>query len=132
MVPLFIVILRVVKYPDGHRMEAEDAATYILSQMMNPTIFLLIGGFTIAAALSKHGIDRVLAIRVLSLAGTNPKLVLLAQMGVACFSSMWISNVAAPVLCYSLAQPVLRKLPPKSPYAKSMIVSKQYYKEPTL
>ncbi|TIC45569.1 SPX-domain-containing protein [Wallemia mellicola] len=121
-VPLFIVILRVVKYPDGHRMAAEDAAKYILSQMMNPTIFLLIGGFTIAAALSKHGIDRVLAIRILNLAGTNPKLVLLAQMGVACFSAMWISNVAAPVLCYSLSKPLLRKLPPKSPYAKSMII----------
>ncbi|TIB30533.1 hypothetical protein E3P86_03486 [Wallemia ichthyophaga] len=121
-VPLFIVLLRVVKYPDGHRMEAEDAAKYILSQMMNPTIFLLIGGFTIAAALSKHGIDRVLALRILNLAGTDPKLVLLAQMGVACFSAMWISNVAAPVLCYSLAQPLLRKLPPKSPYARSMIL----------
>jgi di/tricarboxylate transporter len=51
---------------------------------------LLIGGFTIAAALSKTNIDRVLVTRVLSLAGTRPSVVLLAVMGVACFASMWI------------------------------------------
>ena len=34
-------------------------------------------------------------------------------MGVAAFLSMWISNVAAPVLVYSLLAPVLRTLPPR-------------------
>lgn len=87
---------------------------------------LLIGGFTIAAALSKTNIDRVLITRVLSLAGTRPSVVLLAVMGVACFASMWIrcadiraltipvtlcfnlilppSNVAAPTLCFTLVR----------------------------
>lgn len=72
--------------------------------MFSPTIMLLLGGFTLAAALSKQNIDKVLATKVLSLAGTRPKFVLLAYMCVACFASMWISNVAAPVLCYSLIQ----------------------------
>lgn len=65
---------------------------------------LLLGGFTLAAALSKQNIDKVLATKVLSFAGTKPRSVLLAYMCVACFASMWISNVAAPVLCYSLIQ----------------------------
>jgi di/tricarboxylate transporter len=94
--------------------------------MFSPTIMLLIGGFTIAAALSKTNIDRVLITRVLSLAGTRPSVVLLAVMGVACFASMWIrcgdsqaptvsvprvvtlffpfSNVAAPTLCFTLVR----------------------------
>ena len=72
--------------------------------MFSPTIMLLIGGFTIASALSKTAIDRVLITRVLSLAGERPSTVLLAFMGVACFASMWISNVAAPVLCFSIIQ----------------------------
>jgi phosphate transporter len=29
---------------------------------------------------------------------------LLTSMGVAMFASMWISNVAAPVLCFSIIQ----------------------------
>ncbi len=65
---------------------------------------LLIGGFTIASALSKTAIDRVLITRILSLAGERPSTVLLAFMGVACFASMWISNVAAPTLCFTLIQ----------------------------
>ena len=77
---------------------------YIFSVMFSPTIMLLIGGFTIASALSKTAIDRVLITKVLSLAGTRPSVVLLAFMGVACFASMWISNVAAPTLCFSLIQ----------------------------
>lgn len=83
---------------------------------------LLIGGFTLAAALSKHNIDKMLATRVLSFAGTKPRSVLLAYMGVACFASMWISNVAAPVLCYSLIQPILRTLPSKSHFSRALIL----------
>lgn len=64
--------------------------SFVFSQMFSPTIMLLIGGFTIASALSKTNIDRVLITRVLSLAGTRPSTVLLAFMGVSCFASMWI------------------------------------------
>lgn len=55
---------------------------------------LLIGGFTIASALSKTAIDRVLITKVLSFAGTRPRTVLLAFMGVACFASMWIRYIS--------------------------------------
>ena len=73
--------------------------------MFSPTIMLLIGGFTIAAALSKTNIDRVLITRVLSLAGTRPSVVLLAVMGVACFASMWIrcADSRAPSFHYSVS-----------------------------
>jgi di/tricarboxylate transporter len=66
---------------------------FIFSVMFSPTIMLLIGGFTIASALSKTAIDRILITKVLSLAGTRPSTVLLAFMGVACFASMWIRFV---------------------------------------
>lgn len=65
---------------------------------------LLLGGFTIAAALSKYNIAKRMATFVLSKAGTRPRTVLLTVMFVAMFASMWISNVAAPVLCYSIIQ----------------------------
>lgn len=65
---------------------------------------LLLGGFTIAAALSKYNIAKMMATFVLSKAGTKPRNVLITNMFVAMFASMWISNVAAPVLCYSIIQ----------------------------
>lgn len=90
--------------------------------MFNSTIMLLLGGFTLAAGLSKHGIDKLLATRVLALAGTRPSTFLLTQMLVACFASMWISNVAAPILCFGLVKPILRTLPTQSPYGKALVL----------
>lgn len=72
--------------------------------MWTPVIMLLLGGFTIAAALSKYNIAKMMATFTLSKAGTKPRTVLLTCMGVAMFASMWISNVAAPVLCFSIIQ----------------------------
>ncbi|KAF9522838.1 SPX domain-containing protein [Crepidotus variabilis] len=110
---------------DGGRkvtLSPADATKYIFSIMFSPTIMLLIGGFTISSALSKTNIDRVVVTRVLSLAGTKPSRVLLAFMGVSCFASMWISNVAAPTLCFSLIRPILRTLPPRSSFAPCLIL----------
>jgi len=83
---------------------------------------LLLGGFTIAAALSKYGIAKSMATYILSKAGSKPRNVLLMNMFVAMIASMWISNVAAPVLCFSIIHPVLRTLPADSPFAKSLII----------
>ncbi|GAA6054153.1 hypothetical protein NBRC10513_006151 [Rhodotorula toruloides] len=124
MVPFLVVVLRVLRSTDGldRRLTSVEATKYIFSQMFSPTLMLLLGGFTLAAALSKQNIDKVLATKVLSFAGTKPRSVLFAYMLVACFASMWISNVAAPVLCYSLIQPILRTLPSKSPFSKALIL----------
>jgi phosphate transporter len=83
---------------------------------------LLIGGLTISAALSKTNIDRMLITRLLSMAGSKPRTVLLAFMAVSCFASMWISNVAAPALCFTLIRPILRTLPAKTSFAPCLIL----------
>ena len=63
---------------------------------------LLLGGFSLAAALSKHHIAKGVASIVLGTAGSQPRYILLANIFLSTFLSMWISNVAAPVLCFSL------------------------------
>jgi di/tricarboxylate transporter len=70
---------------------------------------LLIGGFTIAAVLSKTRLDVMTASRILNAAGSKPSVVLLVLMCVATFASMWISNVAAPTLCYALIKVSCRR-----------------------
>ena len=45
---------------------------------------------------------------------------------VATFASMWITNVAAPVLCYSLLQPVLRTLPSGHSLGKALVLGKGF------
>ncbi|CAI5061991.1 AVN_HP_G0084020.mRNA.1.CDS.1 [Saccharomyces cerevisiae] len=123
MIPLLIVVFPVIKDPiTSQPMSPRDSSQFILSTMWSSVIMLLLGGFTLAAALSKYNIAKVLSTHILASAGTNPHFILLTNMFVALFVSMWVSNVAAPVLCYSIVQPLLRTLPRNCSYAKALIL----------
>ncbi|KAI9832476.1 MAG: low-affinity phosphate transporter [Phylliscum demangeonii] len=114
--------LAMLVLPPYDRLGTKAAAGYIFSAMWTPVIMLLLGGFSIAAALSKYQIAKKLATFILSKAGTRPSTVLLTNMLVVMIASMWVSNVAAPVLSYSIIQPILRNLPQDSPLSKSLIL----------
>ncbi|KAJ1749981.1 low-affinity phosphate transporter [Coemansia sp. RSA 1821] len=124
LVPLLTVMLGVMRSPTKthSHLGAGDASKAVFSAMFSSVIMLLLGGFALAAALSKHDIARMIASWVLTKAGSNPRTVLLANMLVATFASMWISNVAAPVLCFSLIRPILRTLPANSTFAPCLII----------
>ncbi|KIL65820.1 hypothetical protein M378DRAFT_197907 [Amanita muscaria Koide BX008] len=122
-VPFLLVVLRAIRDDEGKRLSAGDATKFIFAVIFSPTIMLLIGGFTISSALSKTNIDKLIITRVLHMAGTKPTRVILAFMGVSCFASMWISNVAAPTLCFTLIRPILRTLPRNSSFAPCLILA---------
>lgn len=122
LVPLLVVTCKVLKDDDGNAMDAADASKKILAAMWSSTLMILLGGFTLAAALSKYNIAKIVSSYMLALAGTKPRNILLAIMSVSLFLSMWISNVAAPVLAYSLIQPVLRTLPTTSPLSQALVL----------
>jgi phosphate transporter len=124
IIPFLCVVLRVFRDKDTPyaRLDSKDATAVVFSAMWTPVIMLLLGGFTLAAALSKCSIDKRIATFVLSKAGTRPKTVLLANMGVAAVASMLISNVAAPVLCFGIIEPMLRNLPAGSNMSKAVII----------
>ncbi|KAI0099125.1 SPX domain-containing protein [Nemania sp. FL0031] len=122
LIPFLCVVLKVVRSEDHERLDSKQATTYIFSAMWTPVIMLLLGGFTVAAALSKCKIDKRIATFILSKAGTRPRTVLIANMFVAAFASMLVSNVAAPVLCFSIIEPMLRNLPYDSNMSKAVIM----------
>ncbi|KAI1453164.1 SPX-domain-containing protein [Annulohypoxylon moriforme] len=124
LIPFLCVVLQVVREDDVpyKRLDSKDATPYVFAAMWTPVIMLLLGGFTVAAALSKCKIDKRIATFVLSKAGTQPRTVLIATMFVAAFASMLVSNVAAPVLCFSIVEPMLRNLPSGSSMSKAVIM----------
>lgn len=123
-IPFLCVVLQVFRDKDmpHERLGSKDATAVVFSAMWTPVIMLLLGGFTLAAALSKCNIDKRIATFVLSKAGTRPKTVLIANMAVAAVASMLISNVAAPVLCFGIIEPMLRNLPAGSDMSKAVII----------
>ncbi|KAG2225641.1 hypothetical protein INT45_012113 [Circinella minor] len=122
LIPFLAVPLKIIRNDDGTTMAAKDAASKVFASMFSGTIMMLLGGFALAAALSKYGIAKAFASHVLSRAGTRPRWVLLANMLVAGFLSMWISNVATPVLCFSLIDPILRTLADNSRVAPCLLL----------
>ncbi|KAH8899486.1 SPX domain-containing protein [Thozetella sp. PMI_491] len=121
-IPFLCVLLNVIRAEDGTRLTSDKAVGFVFSSMWSSVIMLLLGGFTLAAALSKCMIDKRIATFVLSKAGTQPRTVLVANMFVAAFASMLISNVAAPVLCFGIIEPMLRNLPSGSNMSKAVII----------
>ncbi|KAG1468611.1 hypothetical protein G6F56_003734 [Rhizopus delemar] len=122
LIPFLIVLLGIMRNSDGTPMTAKAASKSVFASMFSGTIMMLLGGFSLAAALSKYGIAKAFASHVLSRAGTRPRWVLLAIMCVSLFLCMWISNVATPVLCFSLIDPILRTLPDGSTVAQCLLL----------
>eukprot|EP01116_Phalansterium_solitarium_P005291 TRINITY_DN1680_c0_g1_i4.p1 TRINITY_DN1680_c0_g1~~TRINITY_DN1680_c0_g1_i4.p1 ORF type:complete len:720 (-),score=201.48 TRINITY_DN1680_c0_g1_i4:270-2429(-) len=124
-IPFLVVVMRVLVYaePGGGVMSADDAKTLILSKMFDHTVALIIGGFSISAAFSKHHYELQIASIIQQRCGHRPWLFLLLIMLLAWFLSMWISNVAAPVLVTAVLQPIMHDLPANGPYVKALVLA---------
>lgn len=79
-----------------------------LAPFANPIIFLFLGGFALAAALQRHGLDRALASGVMRLAGGRRLGAVLLLAAMAALLSMWISNTATAAMMLPLALGLLR------------------------
>jgi len=79
-----------------------------LAAFAHPIIFLFLGGFALAAALTRHGLDRLLAAAMLRLAGGAMSRATLMLFGLVALLSMWISNTAATAMMLPLALGLLR------------------------
>eukprot|EP00184_Porphyridium_aerugineum_P008775 CAMPEP_0184692662 /NCGR_PEP_ID=MMETSP0313-20130426/1045_1 /TAXON_ID=2792 /ORGANISM="Porphyridium aerugineum, Strain SAG 1380-2" /LENGTH=946 /DNA_ID=CAMNT_0027150505 /DNA_START=206 /DNA_END=3046 /DNA_ORIENTATION=- len=111
MVPPLTVMLRVfLEDETGLPLVASAASSKALSSMSSSVVLLIIGGYTISAALSKYALDRMFSSFVLSWV-RDPSQMLLAIMLLAVFLAMWVSNVATPVLLNSIVLTILRGMP---------------------
>ena len=83
----------------------------LLACFADPIIMLFIGGFILAIAASKTGLDLYLARVMLKPFGKNPKFVLLGFLLVTGVFSMFLSNTATAAMMLTFLGPVLKALP---------------------
>lgn len=85
----------------------------IMASFADPVIMLFIGGFVLAIAASKTGIDAQLAKVLLKLFGTNSYNVLLGFILITGVFSMFVSNTATAAMMLTFMTPVFKQLPPE-------------------
>ncbi|MDE5761537.1 MAG: anion permease, partial [Bacteroides sp.] len=83
----------------------------IMHCFADPIIMLFIGGFILAIAATKSGLDLVLARVMLKPFGTQSRFVLLGFILVTAVFSMFLSNTATAAMMLTFLTPVLKALP---------------------
>ena len=83
----------------------------VMAAFADPVIMLFLGGFVLAFAATKVGLDVQLAKVMLKPFGKNPKFVLLGVLLVIGIFSMFMSNTATAAMMLTFLTPVLATLP---------------------
>jgi sodium-dependent dicarboxylate transporter 2/3/5 len=73
----------------------------------DPLIFLFLGGFLLALAIQRWGLDRRIALVALGIAGDHPRMVIASVMLATAFLSLWISNTATAMTMLPIGQSIL-------------------------
>ena len=85
----------------------------VMGCFADPVIMLFIGGFILAIAATKTGLDTQLAKVLLKPFGTRSENVLLGFLLITGLFSMFISNTATAAMMLTFLTPVFRQLPPE-------------------
>jgi sodium-dependent dicarboxylate transporter 2/3/5 len=116
MIPVLAVLLKL-----GHPKEA-------FSQFGHPVIFLFLGGFVLAGALTTHAVDKLLAGKLIKLAKGNFYRSSILMMLSTSLLAFWISNTSSTVMMLPLALGMLAlvKKDAVTPEAKFLMLGIAY------
>ncbi len=93
--------------PEGVALGERIAYEEIMAVFGSPIIMLFLGGFFLARAVSKVGLDVNLANYLLRPFGTEPKFVMLGIMIITAVFSMFMSNTATAAMMITILIPVV-------------------------
>jgi len=95
----------------------------IMATFADPVIMLFIGGFILAIAATKTGLDAQLAKVLLKPFGKRSEMVLLGFLLITGLFSMFVSNTATAAMMLTFLTPVFKQLPPEGKGRIAMALS---------
>lgn len=98
-----------------------DIKIYV-NTFSNSVIWLMLGGFFLASAMTKTKLDTDVIKLTMKVCGTNPKWILFGFMLVTMVFSMLISNTATTAMVIASLMPLLLKLGKESAVGKGLIL----------
>ncbi len=121
-VSLFIIAFLVFALGNKYFNSApEDIAKYV-NTFSSSVIWLMLGGFFLAAAMTKTKLDEALFRFTLKISGTNPRNLLIGLMFTTMVASMLMSNTATTAMVLAAVMPLLVSLGKKSGFAKALLL----------
>lgn len=96
---------------------------HIISSFSSPIIMLFLGGFFLALAATKYGLDKKMAQVFLSPFGTKTPIVLFGMILITAIFSMFMSNTATTAMMLAILVPVVASLDAKDPSRKSFALA---------
>lgn len=91
--------------------------------LASPIIILFLGGFLMARAAVKEGVDRALAGVILGFFRGRPRRVMLGLMLVTATFSMFVSNTATTAMMIALVAPMVARIEKGAPIRKGLVLS---------
>lgn len=95
----------------------------VMATFADPVIMLFIGGFILAIAATKTGLDAQLAKALLKPFGKKSEMVLLGFLLITGLFSMFVSNTATAAMMLTFLTPVFKQLPPEGKGRISMAMA---------
>ena len=103
--------------------------TAVLAPFSHPIIMLFLAGFLMAQAMKQTGLDRWLALTILSRSSLKPAFLMLTMMGLTAFLSMWMSNTASVALVLPIVLAVSERMPEeigRTAFRRALVLSVAY------
>ncbi len=95
----------------------------IIHAAADPVLLLFFGGFLLAQAAAKEGVDRAVSSLLLAPFEKRARTLLLGVLGVTAVFSMWMSNTATAAMMIALVAPIVAQLPPGEPFRKALTLA---------
>ncbi len=106
--------------PDGFEAPSYES---IYATLASPILMLFLGGFVLADAAAKYGLDRNLAGVMLRPFGTRPAALLGGLMMITALLSMFVSNTATTAAMMAVVLPVAASLEPGDRFRVALILA---------
>ncbi len=101
----------------------ETSYRIFLNPIASPTIVLFFGGFIMAIAATKHGLDLRLAKAFLRPFGTRPNMGLLGGILTTALFSMFMSNTATTAMMFAIFSPLFKHFEERDAFKKALILA---------
>jgi sodium-dependent dicarboxylate transporter 2/3/5 len=121
-VSIFIIAYLVFMLGNENLNSAPENIERYVTTFSSSVIWLMLGGFFMAAAMTKTQLDEALFRFTLKISGSNPRNLLIGLMLTTMIASMLMSNTATTAMVIASIMPLLNSLGKGSPLTKAFLL----------